>query len=129
MYVSFPIRFQPQMLFFLHFNQFCVFFFAVQMRNGPEGQSGTTILEGLREYSLRLLASVPSSEGQLRHPLSFSHLSPSEQESFAENGTHTGDKSAGELTGCREAVEILTRTMRKGEGSRHLPFYMTKCVV
>lgn len=89
------------------------------MKNGPDMQSGAVILEGLREYSLRLLASVPSSDGQMRQSLSFSHLSPSEQENFAEDGTHIGDKSVGELTGCREAVEILTRTMRKGEGRRH----------
>ncbi len=58
----------------------------------PACQPGTLALEGLREYSLRLLASVPSFNGQARHPLSFSHFSPLEQESFAEKGRLRGIK-------------------------------------
>ncbi|TFK47962.1 Rgp1-domain-containing protein, partial [Heliocybe sulcata] len=65
-------------------------------------------LEGMREYALRLLASYPDllSPEQDRH-LAFGALSP-----FHENPEREREPE-GSLTGCREAVEILTRNQKK----------------
>ena len=71
-------------------------------------QPDSASLASLREYSLRLIASYPSPE-VARHPL----VAPYSPEDGGSQ-LYFGDQSSGELTGCREAVEILTRNMRKG---------------
>ena len=69
----------------------------------------------LRDYALRLLAST--STGTRGSRLDFP--TPSGRESIALGGTMTGDGGDrdAEPVDCREAVEVLTRNMRKGEPS------------
>lgn len=74
----------------------------------------------LKEYASRLLASFPdlsarSEEGKLEKMLAEAATSSTlgDVETELQQGGSWG--GGGELTGCREAVEILTRNMRKGE--------------
>lgn len=62
----------------------------------------------LKDYALRLLASTSSDEPQLLLPASHG------DESVDPDGKTTADDGEGEPTDCREAVEVLTRNMRKG---------------
>ncbi|KAL5534971.1 RGP1 [Sanghuangporus sanghuang] len=72
-------------------------------------EPGTDTALELRDYALRLLSTLPDSSGDgIRLPADIEALSPTTQ---AEREMRS--RGGGELTGCREAVEILTRNMRK----------------
>jgi hypothetical protein len=62
-------------------------------------------LESIQSYAMSLLATLPDAKGKSR--------------AEASDGSWRIEKELadeGGLTGCREAVELLTRNQRKGEG-------------
>lgn len=67
----------------------------------------------LQTYALQLLASLPApSDEAARLQAS---IGPLPRPLKADMGIATGGEDGSEITGCREAVEILTRNMRKGK--------------
>lgn len=82
---------------------------AASPQSPPDIESGADPAANLREYALRLLASLPDPSGdRVKLPTSLEAMSHDRE--LQGHSSHGG----GELTGCREAVEILTRNMRKG---------------
>lgn len=69
-------------------------------------------MDGLRDYGQRLLATFPDPDATDLHriKLPLEPISPSQADFERER---EGD--GGALTGCREAVEILTRNPKKGK--------------
>lgn len=67
----------------------------------------------LREYAQRLLASFPSPGAGIRV-----RTEGGEQETDLDLQREEQDDEEGGLTGCREAVEILTRIPKKGQSIR-----------
>ena len=66
-------------------------------------------LESLQSYGMSLLATLPDAKGKSRDDAA---NKPSEAWKIERDGELADE---GGLTGCREAVELLTRNQRKGE--------------
>ena len=72
-------------------------------------------LESLQSYAMSLLATLPDAKGKSRADATDDSPSgTSERSRRIEMDGELADE--GGLTGCREAVELLTRNQRKGEG-------------
>lgn len=80
---------------------------------------GSRSLGDLRDYGQRLLATFPGPDASEvdRIRMSLEVISPVQTEAERERECH------GVLTGCREAVEILTRNPKKGEWATSSCFY------
>lgn len=93
-------------------------------RSGPPSSSLDDTLESVRSYAASLLATLPNAKGKSPDDASSDGADNSEagngkyndgegQESWKiEQDGESADE--GGLTGCREAVELLTRNQRKG---------------
>ena len=68
-------------------------------------------LESLQSYAKSLLSTLPNAKGKSRDDPSDTARKDSEAWKIEREGADEGG-----LTGCREAVELLTRNQRKGEG-------------
>ena len=82
-------------------------------------------LESLQSYATSLLATLPDAKGKLRADATDVCVDDTDSPS-ARNGKYKASEGRdgeladeGGLTGCREAVELLTRNQRKGES----PFF------
>lgn len=78
----------------------------------------------LRDYALRLMAALPD-PGRDAVP---AHSTSLHDAIRSPNTTANLDderevQGGGELTGCREVVEVLTRNMRKGNFNVHIVFF------
>ena len=72
-------------------------------------------LESLQSYARSLLATLPDAKGKSRDDVSARNGNSKASEVWKiERDGDLADE--GGLTGCREAVELLTRNQRKGEG-------------
>ena len=72
-----------------------------------DAQAKLEALASLQRHAIRLLASLPAQTPALPHDSDSTTLSSPPPVAITER------QGQGELTGCREAVEILTRNMRK----------------
>lgn len=78
----------------------------------------------LRDYALRLMAAFPDPGRGAASAHEISH----HDAIYSPNTTANLDderevQGGGELTGCREVVEVLTRNMRKGNLNLHFIFF------
>jgi hypothetical protein len=87
-------------------------------------------LESLRSYATSLLATLPDAKGKSRDDNATDDSPSARNGKFkATEGSRRIEREGeladeGGLTGCREAVELLTRTQRKGEGFFSFLIYM-----
>ena len=74
--------------------------------------NGFRSLDDLRDYGQRLLATFPDPDATGVHRIKVPHeaISPVQGDFERER-----EDDSGTLTGCREAVEILTRNPKKGK--------------
>lgn len=97
---------------------FFYLYFAASPIPRPKARSGTGTYEDLQNYAQRLLASFPepgASGVRMKLPVEAVdnvRLGELEEERARERQKEREDE--GGLTGCREAVEILTRIPKKG---------------
>jgi RAB6A-GEF complex partner protein 2 len=87
-------------------------------RSGTPSFSTDDTFESVQAYAASLLATVPNAKGKSRDDTAYAD-SPSESDTGTrqswrvEKDGECADE--GGLTGCREAVELLTRNQKKGE--------------
>ena len=93
----------------------------MMFHSGTPSFSTDDTLESVRAYAASLLATVPNAKGKLRDDTVCADSPSTRNKSDAETQQSPRVEKDGEcadeggLTGCREAVELLTRNQKKGE--------------